>query len=367
MHLKKISIIDFKNIREASLDLSPGINCFIGHNGVGKTNFLDAVYYLSFCKSAYCAVDSQVINHEADFCVLEGLYENENGDEENVYCGIKRGVKKRFRRNKKDYKRFSEHIGLIPLILISPADAYLIEGTSEERRRLMDVVISQTDINYIAALNRYNKALQQRNVLLRQDDEPDPTLLDIWEEQMALEGEAIYKKRSEFVEHLLPQFQEYYSRISGGKEIVGLRYVSHCQRGDLIDIIRRDRMKDMAVGYSLHGVHRDDLEMTLGGYPMKREGSQGQNKTFVIALKLAQFNFLSTAAMATKPILLLDDVFDKLDACRVEQIVKLVSGDAFGQIFITDTNREHLDNILRNCEYPYRLFTVENGAIPEVK
>lgn len=367
MHLKKISIIDFKNIREATLQLSPGINCFIGHNGVGKTNFLDAVYYLSFCKSAYCAVDAQVINHEAEFAVLEGVYENENGDEENIYCGMKRGAKKRFRRNKKDYKRFSEHIGLIPLILVSPADSYLIEGASEERRRLMDVVISQTDNAYIAALNRYNKALQQRNTLLRMEEEPDPTLLDIWEEQMATEGKLIYEKRNDFVERLLPQFQDYYARISGGREQVGLRYMSHCQRGDLLDVIRRDRFKDRAVGYSLHGVHRDDLEMTLGGYPMKREGSQGQSKTFAIALKLAQFNFLSSSPNATKPILLLDDVFDKLDAQRVEQIVKLVSGDAFGQIFITDTNRDHLDSILQGCEYPYKLFVVENGAIPEIQ
>ncbi len=363
MYLKKLSIIGFKNISESTLDLCPGINCFIGHNGEGKTNFLDAVYYLSFCKSSNCSVDSMVIKHDADFCVLEGTYVDGNGDEENIYCGMKRGVKKRFRRNKKDYKRLSEHIGLIPLILISPSDTYLIEGASDERRKLMDMVISQTDNSYLSALTRYGKALQQRNSLLKMEEEPDASLLDIWEEQMAVEGELIYKKRSEFVEHLIPLFQKYYSVISGGKEEVGLTYVSHCQRGPLLDVIRRDRFKDRAVGYSLHGVHRDDLEMTLGGYPMKREGSQGQNKTFVIALKLAQFNYLCDVASMTKPILLLDDVFDKLDSNRVEQIVKLVSGDSFGQIFLTDTNRDHLDKILMSVESSSKIFEVAGGAI----
>ena len=364
MYLKKISIIGYKNITETSLDLCPGINCFIGHNGEGKTNFLDAVYFLSFCKSSNCSADSQVIKHDADFCVLEGGYADESGDEENVYCGMKRGVKKRFRRNKKDYKRLSEHIGLIPLILVSPSDTYLIEGASEERRRLMDVVISQTDNTYLAALNRYNKALQQRNALLKMEEEPDASLLDIWEEQMAVEGELIYSRREDFIKSLLPLFQKYYNQISGGKEQVGLTYTSHCQRGPLMDVIRRDRYKDRAVGYSLHGVHRDDLDMTLGGFPMKREGSQGQNKTFVIALKLAQFNYLSERLSNTKPILLLDDIFDKLDADRVEQIVKLVSGDSFGQIFLTDTNRDHLDKILSSSvPSSYRIFTVEHGDV----
>lgn len=366
MYLKRISIIGFKNIAETSLDLCPGINCFIGHNGVGKTNFLDAVFYLSFCKSSNCNVDSMVIKHDADFCVIEGTYLTDAGDEENIYCGMKRGVKKRFRRNKKDYRRLSEHIGLIPLILISPSDTYLIEGSSEERRRLMDVVISQTDSSYLSALNRYNKALQQRNSLLKMDGEPDPALLDIWEEQMAAEGELIFARRNDFVNELTPLFQKYYSLISGGKEETGLEYVSHCKRGPLIDVIRRDRFKDRAVGYSLHGVHRDDLNMTLGGFPMKREGSQGQNKTFVIALKLAQFNYLAARQPATKPILLLDDVFDKLDADRVEQIVKLVSGDTFGQIFITDTNRDHLDKILSSSVASYRIFTVEGGSVVNV-
>lgn len=276
---------------------------------------------------------------------------------------MKRGVKKRFRRNKKDYKRLSEHIGLIPLIMVSPSDTSLIEGVSEERRRIMDIVISQTDATYLASLNRYSKALQQRNALLKQEDEPDSALLDIWEEQMAVEGERIFAKRNAFIESLIPEFQDFYTFISQGKERVSLRYVSHCQRGPLLDVIRRDRFKDRAVGYSLHGVHRDDLEMLLDGYPMRREGSQGQNKTFVIALKLAQFKYLTENGSATKPILLLDDIFDKLDADRVEQIVKLVSGDSFGQIFLTDTNRDHLDKILSSSDASYKIYPVEAGGV----
>ncbi len=365
MILNKISILNFKNIREASLELSPNLNCFIGHNGEGKTNFLDAVYYLSFCRSAFNPIDSQVIMHDQEFFVVEGFYENEAADPIDIYCGMKRGTKKHFKRDKKEYKRLSQHIGLIPLIFVSPADQSLISGGSEERRRLMDVVISQYDNGYIEALNNYNKALQQRNALLKMEQEPDAALLDIWEQEMARHGERIFTARQDFVERLIPVFQEIYNHVADGHEEVSLKYISHAQRGALIDVIQRDRYKDRAVGYSLHGVHRDDLEMMLGGYQMRREGSQGQNKTFVLALKLAQFDFLRRTASQTTPLLLLDDIFDKLDAHRVEQIVKLVSGDGFGQIFITDTNRDHLDQILRSVSYDYKLFEVEGGEIRE--
>lgn len=362
MILRRLSILNYKNIREASLELSPKINCFIGHNGVGKTNVLDAVYYLSFCRSASNPIDSQVIRHEEPFCMIEGTYDEDLV----VSCGMKRGVKKHFKRNKKEYKRLSEHIGLIPLVVVSPSDTMLIEGSSEERRRLMDMVISQYDRSYIEALSRYNNAHQQRNTLLKQEDPaPDPMLLQIWEEQMAESGEVIYQKRNAFVQELIPLFQQFYNQISSGRETVGLNYTSHCQRGPLLEVIQRDRHKDLAVGFSLHGVHRDDLEFTLDGHLMKREGSQGQNKTYAIALKLAQFDFLKRTASQTTPLLLLDDIFDKLDAERVEQIVRLVSGDAFGQIFITDTNRDHLDQILKASALDYKIFYVDNGEITE--
>ncbi len=327
---------------------------------MGKTNVLDAIYYLSFCRSAGNPIDSQVIRHEEPFFMLEGNYDEDLC----ISVAMKRGTKKHFKRNKKEYKRLSEHIGLIPLVVVAPSDTLLIEGTSEERRKLMDMVISQYDRSYIDALARYNNAHQQRNTLLKmEDEEPDPLLMQLWEEQMAESGEELYQKRKAFVDELEPIFQDYYQRISGGQERVGLSYVSHCQRGPLLEVIQRDRMKDRAVGYSLHGVHRDDLEFTLDGHPMRREGSQGQNKTYVIALKLAQFDFLKRTASQTTPLLLLDDIFDKLDAERVEQIVKLVSSDSFGQIFITDTNRDHLDQILRNSVLDYRIFHVENGEI----
>ena len=346
MILEKLSIINYKNIASATLELSPKINCFIGQNGVGKTNVLDAIYFLSFCHSANNPIDSQVIMHGQEFFMLEGFYS-----------------KKHFKRNKKEYKRLSEHIGLIPVVVVAPSDTLLIDGGSEERRRLMDMVISQYDRSYIDAMNRYNKALQQRNVLLKQEEEPDIEVISLFEEQMAEEGEKIYKLRKAFVEELIPIFQRIHETISENREQVSLNYVSHCQRGPLLEVIQRDRFKDRALGYSLHGIHRDDLEFMLGGHPMKREGSQGQNKTFVIALKLAQFDFLKRTNSRTTPLLLLDDIFDKLDAQRVEQIVKLVAGDDFGQIFITDTNRDHLDQILSASSHDYKIFHVDNGEI----
>ena len=363
MILNKLSVVNFKNIRTASLDFSPKLNCLIGSNGMGKTNILDAVYYLSFCRSAFNPVDSQVITHGEEFMVLEGNYSSDNGDIENIYCGMKKGNRKHFKRNKKEYKRLSQHIGLIPIIFISPADSTLIDGSSEERRRLMDMVIAQYDNAYMDHLSAYNKALQQRNALLKMEEEPDITLMEIWENQMAEAGEAVYRKRDAFIKELVPVFQNIYSSIAGIQEEVSLKYVSHCQRGPLLEIIQRDRFKDRAVGYSLHGIHRDDLEMLLGGFQMRREGSQGQTKTFSLALKLAQFNFLCRTNSATTPILLLDDIFDKLDAQRVKKIVQLVADDHYGQIFITDTNRENLDNILMHTALDYKIFEVIDGDI----
>ena len=364
MILNRLSILNYKNIGEAELAFSPNINCFVGQNGAGKTNVLDAIYFLSFCHSAHTTMDSTVLRHGQEFMVLEGEYSHDDESPLHIYCGMKRGMKKHFKRDKKEYKRLSEHIGLIPIVNVSPSDTLLIEGGSEERRRLMDVVIAQTDPTYIATLNRYNKALQQRNAMLKQDDgTPDPDLLGLWEEQMAHEGEAIYARRAAFIEKLMPHFEQFYATVSGSREKVSLNYTSHCQRGPLLDVIRRDRHKDLAVGFSLHGIHRDDLEMTLDGHPMRREGSQGQMKTYVVALKLAQFDFLCHNGNATTPLLLLDDIFDKLDASRVEQIVSLVSGEQFGQIFITDTNRDHLDQILGRGHFDYRLYHVRDGMV----
>jgi len=361
--LQDITIINYKNIREAHVSLSPKMNCLVGHNGVGKTNVLDAIYYLSFCRSAFNAIDSQNITHDADFFMLDGHYLHENGDAEDIFCGMKRGQKKHFKRNKKEYRRLSEHIGLIPIVFVSPDDTMLIAGGSDGRRRFMDMAIAQYDNSYVPLLNNYNKALTSRNTLLRQESEPDGALLDILEMQMAQNGEQIYAKRQSFIEHFIPVFQDIYDKVSAGHEQVGLSYASHCQRGALYDVIHRDRDKDRAVGYSLHGIHRDDLDMTLAGYQMKHEGSQGQNKTYALALKLAQFDFLRQTSSRTLPLLLLDDIFDKLDSSRVEKIVQLVAGNQFGQIFMTDTNREHLDAILQDNIRDYKLFCVDDGKI----
>ena len=329
---------------------------------MGKSNLLDAIYYMSFCKSSTNPIDSQVMRHDSEFFVVQGLYETEQGDEEDIYCGMKRRQKKTFKRNKKAYQRFSEHVGFIPLVMVSPSDSELILGGSEERRRFMDVAISQHDKEYLTELINYDKALQQRNALLKQEEEPDAELLTLWEEMMAHSGSLIYQRRKQFIAELTPIFQSFYAQISGDKEEVSLDYLSHGDRGDLLEVIRNGRAKDRIMGYSLHGTHKDDLVMQLSGYPIKREGSQGQNKTYLIALKLAQFDFLRRSGHTT-PILLLDDIFDRLDASRVEQIIRLVSGDTFGQIFITDVNRGHLDRILSAATGDYKLYGVEGGLV----
>ena len=389
MVLEQLSIVNYKNIEGATLSFSPKINCFIGNNGAGKTNVLDAVYFLSFCHSANGNQDALAIRHHEEFFVIEGSYSSfsnfspltsplgsaaslvEEPSPLKVFCGMKKGQKKHFKRNGKEYQRLSEHIGLIPLVMVSPADMLLIEGSSEERRRLMDLTIAQCNRSYINALNRYNKAVQQRNALLRDEDhEPDAQLMELLEEEMARQGEEVSACRSAFVEELTPAFQQFYNTVSDGHEQVSLSYVSHCQRGPLLDVIRRDRMKDRAVGYSLHGIHRFELEILIDGHPMRREGSQGQQKTFVIALKLAQYEYLKRSEARGEgkeesdlPLLLLDDIFDKFDAHRVEQIIRLVASQQFGQIFITDTNREHLDQILSHRDCDYRLFHVSDGKI----
>jgi DNA replication and repair protein RecF len=366
MTLKHLSILNYKNIEEAELDFSPGLNCVIGCNGEGKTNLLDAIRFLSLCKSLGVTQDSLCIRHEQDFFMLKGQYECEDDTLEEIQCSLKRGQKKIMRRQGKPYKRLAEHIGLIPIVLVSPSDGLLIAGGSEERRRFIDVVISQMDLPYLDSLTRYNKALLQRNALLKMEPPCDAEILSLWEEQMAIEGEFIYQRRQKYIDEFIPIFQRYYNLIAQDHEQVSLSYISHCQRGPLLEVIQRDRYKDLAVGYSLHGIHRDDLEMLINGYPIKREGSQGQNKTMLVALKLAQYDFLHHTGTGTRPILLLDDIFDRLDAQRVERIVNLVSGDSFGQTFITDTNREHLDKILSLTSQDYKLFYCENGTFSEL-
>ncbi len=327
---------------------------------MGKTNFLDAIYYLSFCKSHKNTPDSQIIREGEDMCVLQGWYELQS-QEEDIFCAIRRNQRKQFRRNKKEYSRLSEHIGLLPLVMVSPSDAELIQGGSDERRRFLDVIISQQDANYLHSLIQYNKALIQRNTLLKSQNR-DSSLYDVLEMQLAMYGEMVFATRSRVVESFVPLFNDYYKEICGSAETVNLHYVSQLSEGGFSEKLFNNRERDIVIGHTTVGIHKDELEMTLGGHLIRRIGSQGQNKTYLIALKLAQFALLATNGKTT-PVLLLDDIFDKLDADRVEQIVKLVCRNVFGQIFITDTNRKYLDAILETMDNDYRLFKVGHGNI----
>ena len=366
MRIDGISLLNYRNLADVNISFSPGINCFIGSNGMGKTNLLDAVYYLSFCKSAVTVVDGSNIMHDEPFFVLQGRYVSDSGMDDEISCGLKRGDKKQFKKNGKAYERLSDHIGTIPLVMISPSDNELIAGGSEERRRFMDVVISQYDKEYLNALIRYNRALQQRNVMLRAEYEPDAEMMSLIEDMMVVEANVIHEGRQRFIDELVPVFNRFHHSISGGGENVGLRYRSHLNDDSLGELLMASRSDDRHLGYTSKGVHRDELVMHLNGYPIKKEGSQGQNKSYLVSLKLAQFDFLSRKGGET-PLLLLDDIFDKLDSRRVEQIVSLVAGDNFGQIFITDVNREHIDGILETIDKQYRLFEVHGGCVELLK
>jgi len=363
MRLNSLSILNYKNIPEADLAFSPKINCFIGNNGMGKTNILDAIYFLSFCKSHSNSIDSQNIMHEAEFCLLQAKYSLGDNTEE-IYCGMKHRQKKQFKRNRKEYERLSDHIGLLPLVLVSPDDAMLISEGSDERRKFVDGVISQFNKTYLNNLLQYNNALKQRNAILKSEVSVDQSVLDLWEDQMAVYGTYIYEQRRKFIDEFVPIFQNFYSYISGANEQISLRYQSQHENEDIKERMILTRERDFALGYSTQGIHKDELEMNLDGYPIKRVGSQGQNKTYLISLKLAQFDFLKRTHNLS-PLLLLDDIFDKLDSNRVKKIVELVSGETFGQIFITDTNREHLDLILHQLNQQSSIFHVENGRIQQ--
>lgn len=367
MILERLHIFNYRNIAGADLDFSSNVNCFVGQNGMGKSNVLDAVYYLAFCRGFAASADALNLRHGADAFMLEGRFELEDGTLRKVCCSLKKGSRKRLRVDGKDVKRLSQYVGQVPLVYIAPTDAALVTGGSEERRRFMDTALMQHDASYLEALMRYERALKQRNVLLRQDAEPEAAVLDALEGIMSASAEIIYARRTAFVEAFIPIFKSLYRMLSGREhEDVSMTYVSHGQRGDLQPLLREWRMKEHIVGFTLHGPHKDDLELTLNGYGVKREASQGQQKTFFIAMKLAQFLYLKHQGERRVPLLLLDDIFDKLDDSRVERIINYVGGDDFGQIFITDTQRAHLDRILAATSRPYRLFEVVAGGITPV-
>ena len=426
MILQSLNILNYRNIREASLEFSPKLNCFVGLNGQGKTNVLDAIYLLSFTKSAYTSQDSLNITHGEDMAMVQGVYitspqpspqgrelseqsqfsslEGRSGGVTTISCGLRRGVKKQFRKDKKDYQRLIDHIGLLPLVMISPSDQQLIDEGSDERRRFMDVVIGQRNRKFLDCLATYNALLKQRNALLKQlqtPPQPSPQgrevsedLLEVLEWQMVEPAEYIFRARTEFFKEFEPYFQEVYKRIATSpdlpqgeeKEIPQLRYVSQLQDRDLREAYVRTRQRDLILGWTSQGPHKDDLDMRLGEWPLKQVGSQGQQRTFVLALKLAQALYLGNKPTpddvlrtatgspleqssspvkgreSSKPILLLDDIFDRLDSQRVERIVEMVQGEEFGQIFITDTDRQHLTEIIQPGPEA-KIFHVENGVI----
>ncbi len=359
MILHELSILNYKNIREASLTFSDKLNCLVGLNGQGKTNVLDAIYMLSFTKSAFNSIDSQNITHGQDMSMVQGRYADAE-TEETITCGIKRGVRKQFRRGRKDYSRLTDHIGLVPLVMTSPEDGRLIEEGSDERRRFLDSVIAQYDRNYLEQLTRYNTLLKQRNAMLKQladHPEADSGMLEVYEQQMIAPAETIFTARGKFMEGFVPLFRDIHAEISGGAEEVHLQYISQLQDRDLAESFVRTRSRDIILGWTSQGVHKDELDMKLGEHLLRRTGSQGQQKTFLIAMKLAQALYLG------KPILLLDDIFDKLDAERVRRIIQIVSGERFGQIFLTDTDRQHLSAMIAGYGHDARLFSVTDGVV----
>jgi DNA replication and repair protein RecF len=364
MYLQQLAVINFKNYAEAGLTFSEGVNVFAGNNGAGKTNLLDAIHYLSLCKSYFNPIDTQQIKQGADFFIITGNF-NKNGNAEAVACSVKRNQKKQFKRNKKDYQRLADHIGLFPLVMVSPYDISIIIEGSEERRKFIDNVISQTDNQYLDELIAYNKVLINRNALLKQIADTgryDPNLMDVFDEQLTASGNRIFEKRKAFMETFTEIFNKHYTYLSDNAEQVELSYESQLLNDDFATLLKKGIERDRIMERTLAGIHKDDLLFTIHGMPMKKFGSQGQQKSFLIALKLAQYSFLYQQN-GFKPILLLDDIFDKLDDLRVTKLMQMISNHDFGQVFITDTNVTRVKNIFTEIGVDINLFKVKGGEI----
>lgn len=364
MWLQKLSLLNFKNYSEAELTFSAAVNAFTGNNGAGKTNLLDAIHYLSLCKSYFNPIDGQQIRHNHDFFMVNGIFEKDQKTEM-ISCGLKRGQKKQFKRNKKEYQRLADHIGLFPLVMVSPNDISIIIDGSEDRRRFIDNVISQTDHAYLDELILYNRNLQNRNALLRQialTGKYDPELLDIYDAQLVLSGNRIFAKRRAFMNVFTGIFNKHYQYLCEEAESVEMIYDSPLLRADFSELIKQTLERDRVLERTTTGIHKDDLIFTLGGMPLKKFGSQGQQKSFLIALKLAQYTFLQQKK-GFKPLLLLDDIFDKLDEKRTQKLMKMVSDKDFGQIFITDTSYKRIENIFSEIDFPVSIFDIQQGQV----
>lgn len=359
MFLKSLSLVNYKNLDSSSFEFDSKINCFVGRNGVGKTNVLDSIYHLCFGKSYFNPITGQNINHEADFFVIEGSLEK-NDREEHILVSAKRGQKKVIKRNNKPYEKFSEHIGFIPAVMISPGDRDLIIEGSDTRRKFMDGVISQSDQVYLNSLISYGKVLAQRNALLKYfaaNNKFDRDTLEIYNAQLTEFGNIIFEKRKEFLNEFIPIFNKRYSEIADNQEEVSMEYKSKLFSKSIATLLEENLQKDMILQYTSVGLHKDDLSFEIDGHPIKKFGSQGQQKSFLIALKLAQFDFIKKVSKVN-PILLLDDIFDKLDEQRVAHIVALVATDELGQIFISDTHADRTEKVVKESNQSYKIFNL---------
>ncbi|MFI3269522.1 MAG: DNA replication and repair protein RecF [Rikenellaceae bacterium] len=364
MHLEHISLLNFKNIEHAELDFATSINGLVGDNGAGKSNILDAIHFLSMSKSMLPLTDGQSVRHGSEFFVVDGKYRTSSSRQEVISCSYsrQRSAGKTLKRNGKEYERLSDHVGLIPVVVVSPYDTALISDSAEERRRFLNLLISQFDSQYLMSLIKYNALLQQRNRVLKSGG--DEQMLQIYDQQLAPHAQLIEQRRRETLQSMTPLVCRFYELLSGGREEVNLEYHSTLTQSDFIELLAASRERDIINGHTTVGIHRDDINFSIGGYPLRKYGSQGQQKSFLVALKLAQYQKVSEAK-GEQPILLLDDLFDKLDRGRVEQLIRLVSGEEFGQIFISDCNRERLQSILGKADVEYKIFQVNQGKIAD--
>ncbi|QBZ98162.1 DNA replication/repair protein RecF [Flavobacterium sangjuense] len=359
MFLKRISLLNYKNFSEIAFELDTKINCFVGKNGIGKTNILDAIYHLANGKSYFNPLAVQNIKHGEEFFVVDGEFEK-NERSEQILCSLKKGQKKVLKRNGKVYEKFSDHIGFIPLVIISPADSDLIIEGSETRRKFIDTVISQLDSSYLQQLIQYQKIISQRNALLKYfalNHVFETDTLSIYNEQLNTLGQFIFEKRKKFLKDFIPIFNNYHREITNSAETVQLVYQSDLFEKDTLTLLEENISKDRALHYTSVGVHKDDLSFEIDNYPIKKFGSQGQQKSFLIALKLAQFDFVKKQS-GEKPILLFDDIFDKLDEFRVSKIIEMVNNEEFGQLFISDTHPERTENIVKTTHQTYKIFNL---------
>jgi len=358
--LKRIVVQDFRNIALGELAFSPNINCVSGNNGEGKTNLMDAIYYLSMTKSAFSASDRYNFRYGTQQFSLSGLYAMENGLESRISIQVSSGGEKKLRRDDKAYGRISEHIGVVPVVLVSPTDTALVSESGEERRRFLNGVLSQLDREYLSNIQQYNRLLMQRNRMLK-DFGVDLDLLDVLDARMALHADVVYRARRRFIQELGPVISRYYGLLSSSGEAVSAAYASDLDKGPLDELFRANRERDLFLKYTSAGIQRDDLLFELDGHPIRRCGSQGQQKTFLVSLKFAQYDLMKQD-YGFPPILLLDDVFDKLDMERISHLLALVAGNDFGQIFITDSNKVRMQGIVDSITRDRAYFEARGGV-----